>query len=674
MGESLNDRYVDPNYNRISENELLSNQLAHLGYNRNYKDEDFTLIKSILSDLELCMKSLKTLKGERDSYKAELKVNKIELSEKDGKLAKLRQENNSLRMEVINLSRKNEDDGKITSARLRELEINENRLKMANLHLKNSVKDALNKVEDERRLMQERILNSFKKTGSFDQASHMAEKGWINGGFKDFSDFGLDEYISQSKISSKAPPLYDLNLLETNKKRIETLEKHCQDLESRYKQAKEEYQSIENMLQARDLEINRLQVQLKNYYKSSESEPLLLDLQNFNDSESQTESIREKRLEDQIEYIQEYATRLENERNELKIKFDKEKSVLKNKLSEYKSKAEKLKPYKSKISEDFYEALNSSLDEIHNSEEEDSEYFNATPDDERSSKKIKRRISVFIDKFENFIYNFPTLTENNKSSNISNPAFNRLVKQLKENLEELKNIIDKNNNRSNSNYLNPKILEFEERVKELESQLKLSNIDKDNFKSLYQQVSNELSYERGQSEIKIKRALSRTKEELEESLNRLSSLREEMENKSSSWLLEKSQLNKKIESLESEISLERAEKLRADELNSSLKKMGISQERDFSKVELEATQNLLDSCRRELDELKTENYNLRAQISMKSSENSNAQFDNTQLRHDYNNIRKRYNSILGSYNQLTLAHEKLDRSLKKSMKDVDTWQ
>ncbi|OMJ28365.1 hypothetical protein AYI69_g2161 [Smittium culicis] len=635
MNGRYEDIYTETNFEHQKnfEFENLSKQLIHLGYNHNFNSEDYDLIKSLLSDLELSMKSLKTTSEENEDLKRKLKTVSIECSEKNRNLLKLRQENNSLRSEILHLSNVKEDVNKSSLNKIRELERNETQLKISNLHLKSSVKTALNKVEDERRLMNEKLISHFKKANIFDPASPIVHIGWLEGGSSSFppSDFKCSSTESASK--TKDPSIHELILLDVNERRIESLERQIDDLEHMYDTIKQEYNKAESMLQARDEEIYRLNSQIQNDFKNIALDPLQ-ELKHFNsDTLSQTESIRERRLEDQIEYIQSYVSRLENERTDLKNKFDKEKNNLVNKLSEYKSITEKLK------SASFENASNSEFLDSPNSFVNDFDYQRInSPNAEFSNYQnrnfnlnLSEKISSLMNKLDNFISKFSNILNENNNNKTFFPINNDTIDQFNKNLKELKSILDSQINDS-IGISSSEATRLENNIKDIEVQLESAISEKENFKSLYQQVSDELRYERQSTELK-----------------------------------------KKIHSLESDLESEKTKRLKLQGLQNEFNNINIESDNHFSKVELEATHNLLNSCKREIDELKSENQNLKSQVLEKKSDKSIIEFDNSQLRQDYNTVRKRYNSILNSYNQLTVAHDKLDKSLKKSMLDVDTW-
>ncbi|OMJ20245.1 hypothetical protein AYI70_g4231 [Smittium culicis] len=630
MNGRYEDIYAEANFEHQKNNDFenLYKQLTHLGYNHNFNSEDYDLIKSLLSDLELSMKSLKTTSEENEDLKRNLKTISIECSEKNRNLLKLRQENNSLRSEILHLSKVKEDVNKSSLNKIRELERNETQLKLSNLHLKNSVKNSLNKVEDERRLMNEKLISHFKKANIYDPASPIVHVGWLEGGSASFPPSDFKYSSTESAAKTKNPAAHELILLDVNERRIDSLERQIEDLEHMYDTIKQEYNKAESMLQARDEEIYRLNSQIQNDFKNIALDPLQ-ELKFFNgDTQSQTESIRERRLEDQIEYIQSY------ERTDLKNKFDKEKNNLVNKLSEYKSITEKLKStsFENVPNNEFLDSSNSFANDfdyqrINSPNTEFSNYQNRN-----STHNLSEKLSSLMAKFDDFISNFSNILNDNNNNKTFFPINNDTIDRFNKNLRELKSILDSQINDSSIGISSPEATRLEKKIKDLEVQLDSAMSEKENFKSLYQQVSDELRYERQSTESK-----------------------------------------KKIYSLESDLESEKSKRLKLQGLQNEFSNINVENDSHFSKVELEATRNLLNSCKREIEELKSENQNLKSQIVEKKSDKSIIEFDNNQLKQDYNTVRKRYNSLLNSYNQLTVAHDKLDKSLKKSMLDVDTW-
>ncbi|PVU96131.1 hypothetical protein BB561_001376 [Smittium simulii] len=626
------DLMLNPDQN-TQESSRISKQLRLLGYSQAFNPDNTDLIKVILSDFELSMSKLKELSQENTTLKNKNSILNIENTEQKQNIISLRQNNNKLRSEVLDEAKKSEDIKQNSLQKIRHFEKNENKLRLINSNLKNSLKQALNDIEDERRSLN-KVHNDFLKTSnSYSNSTKVLVQDWVEGSNE--IDSLYTECMDNINSNKNSFSSFEISILETTQNRIKKLEEHVDLLECSNEQLKDEIGISKQYIDLRDIEIQRLQKQINLINSNDMANSIGLD--QFTDPNNQNinSSNVEKRLQDQLDYVQTYADRLEKENKTILNDFANEKANLKNKLSNYKNNN----------NIDFTETTKNSIDE----------------NPSRSSSIYRNTISQ-----NDHISDLNSLHAAQINSN-NQLSFSKSLEILSKNLLKLEKFLLTTT--SSKNGLSS--VDSNDILKHI-GDLKKSLNATQNYN-----IKDELTASEYNLKLKVENAITDYKKKLKDAEKYIISLKTQIEKKQSKYFLPeplsannedlkwasdkrstKEQLKNVKSGFESDTSIENYKNIFENEFESKSN----NYEQELLKREIENlrinnnrtnSQNLCSKCKKYIT--KTTDI-----------EDSYSNSQNTQAL-------KRYKSLLSEYNNLVEAHQKLDKALKKAIADVEKW-
>ncbi|PVZ98404.1 hypothetical protein BB558_005592 [Smittium angustum] len=680
----------------------VSRQLVQLGYTDKLFPENTNLVQAILLDLELTMSKLQELTEENNSLKKQTQLLKIENSEKKRNLLKSKQDNNNLRGEILKSTQKCEELRMSNANKIREFERCENQLKLENMQLRLKIKNALNNIEDERRAMNDKLnkfMSTSKLTGELEQ---IPSYGWEEQeNSREFRDL-ISEIINNKSTNApekKNISIFEANIFEAGEKRIKVLEDHIEQLELDYSQLKNEFELSQKHLEYRDIEIQRLQRQVKLSDKDelvNISTDLFEDEPYPNKPESEYQN-REKRLEDQINYIQEYVSRMEKEKNELIKKYDNEKSKLRKNISEYKNQSENLK---TRLQNESFE--NESENEISIDKNEDIDSALGINEPKKYSSDM---ILGLLSDLEKQISTLSTKLLIFSSNSQPNSVKTSTLSTISKNIEGIKTILDQIKQKDFLQGLSIPQHNFSQRITNLTKEIESLKTEKSDINNSYQKAIEELKIKDAIS-LQESKDLENIKNDLQKSQDKITELTGEIqkskklytdeidkykndlqETKNRLGLLQNNTHNNLGENDFKETSNYRfMESIELDSLKQKYKNVNL---------ELKTYQKLYESVNHQLEQLNDAYKQAKKQqkeeklsfvstepsfrfspVLPSSSKNNMTRLDNgdyQQLKIEHSKLRERYDSLIASYNQLSEAHENLNNTLKKSMSDIDKY-
>jgi len=346
----------EEDYNLVEENyQLLRQRLNQLDYTEHFDYESIPLIQKLLADLIQTTQSCRSLKtlNENLIYKKDNIQYQIEPLNKE--LEECIEENNNLHERLIKeLDNKSELEKKLQELKRKyENEIKDIKFILSQYRYKlneEQKKNEAEKIRVEEILKKSGILLTTGDVRNVTKIPTNDDRLYSRLQTIDI-ETGLDKMKESRDIYPKPDPvIYDT--LEQAKEIINNLEKTVENFKLKNKNFEVEIESLKDMINRRDDEIERLSKSLKNSKMNNLSE---FTNKNDNDNKEEvTKSLEErlissnqriKELEIQVEYWQEHVQILQKEVDDLEqeketylFKQDNEKQTLENDL-----KNEKLK-------------------------------------------------------------------------------------------------------------------------------------------------------------------------------------------------------------------------------------------------------------------------------------------------------------------------------------------
>ncbi|PVV04584.1 hypothetical protein BB560_000912 [Smittium megazygosporum] len=653
----------------IADFNRISKQLQLLGYTQYFNPENAELIKAILSDFELSMEKLKGLAEENTLLKNKNSILNIENIEQKKQIFSLRQDNNKLRSEVLREARKGETVSEKSDEKAREQEQMTRKLKLANSQIKNALKKALNDIEDERRSLDDKQRDFLKKINVTDDSTEVLDYGWIENSPE------LDELytscVKQLRSEERELSKFEITAFEASQNRISSLEEHISLLETLNEKLKKELDLCQNHINSRDIEIQRLQKQIHVLDKDTIARFSLSSNKKISEYEEEDLSVTGRRLEDQLEYAQSRVSKLEKEKQNLEAKLMNEKIEFKNKLSNMKGK-EPVKNTSFVHSDDSNSALESKRGDSKTIKEEGGENTKSgitAPEEELLS--FVETIDFQLWKLENEL--------NQKSSQKASLDKNTFEAALKI-INILKNTLDHFKGLEATGSISISEISLKKKLEVAKKQIESISLDRDNFKSLYNQTSEELRYERKSVDIKIAESTSEINTKLSQAYEEIKKLKGIIKrNHIKHTLSDNSLLGSDDDSLFRKANSDPYKNRRKAESYGCLKDADSGSDLEYSYKRI--TSKYADSAI-QVQKLFEENKLLKSQISdlkdksLKSSghfSDEEIRFDKKQNYKELVEISKRYTHLLKEYEGLSKAHEGASKALKRAVADVDKW-
>ncbi|KAJ2781722.1 hypothetical protein GGI15_003141 [Coemansia interrupta] len=283
-----------------SEHPQLQRQLYLLGYSQPLPVEASELVSVLLRDMQTALDRVKELEKEHTRLERDERVGRAAVEKSRGELHVLRTENNSLRSEILTLTR--EADKIRHEARGETYKWNKtiDDLRMSNLCLRAEGAESARKLDE----CQKRLEELISQKDPIPRLPRLSVSR------------PLDESLLRStRVNVKMPPAPVIDLVDLSSRRITALEEEIDILESKLSQAKAEMKASEMDVKDRDLEIIRLNAQIE---KSKPQRSAAIG----------DDSTEKERLEDQMEYMHEQNEALERQVKEQKEQFAREKDEL----------------------------------------------------------------------------------------------------------------------------------------------------------------------------------------------------------------------------------------------------------------------------------------------------------------------------------------------------------
>ncbi|OMH85447.1 hypothetical protein AX774_g999 [Zancudomyces culisetae] len=322
----------------------------------------------------------------------------------------------------------------------------------------------------------------------------LAENRWLEGNNEMLRLLENTKKVEQSRKEFK-----NLDLLTVQQARINSLQEEVEVLKAKHTDFVNEIELNQRQLEARDIEI----LSLNNQIRRDEAKNKKYAAGGGGGSSQETVEAREKRLHDQLEYVQEYADDVEKEKKEIAAAYEDEKDTLRRKLTECREQIENLKRDLAKESgggegkkgsfggtvvadggsgkgeNNVVESTYTSMDNIQPSFQEIKENVNLLV------KNMEFRILTLTQSLERMIKEKMYYT--GESEEINN--IKKELKEIRTVMMQIKNVyLEAGQTR----------VEFElrEKNKTLDSELQVTKQELSNLQSLYRQVDEQLKYER----------------------------------------------------------------------------------------------------------------------------------------------------------------------------------
>ncbi|KAJ1950375.1 hypothetical protein FBU59_000714 [Linderina macrospora] len=278
----------------------LQRQLYVLGYPQTLPADGAPLVSQLLSDLQVSLARVKELEARQSQLERNERVSRAGNEKYKGELHSLRTENNQLRTEVLGYTKQLDDAKREARASLYEAQKQADNLKVVNLQMKAEHSTVLRQLDDTKKKLQ----------------AKMPETDSVTRPIARLTMSKVLRPASKKPVPRKAPSA-TVELVDLSTRRIASLEEEVGVLERKLDSAASELSSTKLEVQARDLEIMRLN-----------SEYAKFDMRADIEGDDPT-----KRLEDQIEYLHERIEVLEKENKQLKDDAKKNKDDVQRRLS-----------------------------------------------------------------------------------------------------------------------------------------------------------------------------------------------------------------------------------------------------------------------------------------------------------------------------------------------------
>ncbi|KAJ1888319.1 hypothetical protein LPJ66_008640 [Kickxella alabastrina] len=277
----------------------LQRQLYLLGYAQPLPPDGMQLVSVLLKDMQAALDHIKALEQDHTRLERGERTSRATSDKTKAEVQALRTENNSLRAEVLALTR--DADRAKREARAESYKWNKalDDVRMANLRLRAEAADTSRKLDDCRKRA-EQLISTRDPAGRIPRMSLS----------RPLSEAQLRTHVGEVR---PAPAVVDL--VDLSARRITVLEEEVGILEAKLQHSQSELRAAETDIKERDLEITRLNNQCDQPRAALAAG-------------ADADSASAERLGDQVDYLHERAEALERENAELRDQFKREKDEL----------------------------------------------------------------------------------------------------------------------------------------------------------------------------------------------------------------------------------------------------------------------------------------------------------------------------------------------------------
>ncbi|KAJ1679055.1 hypothetical protein EV182_002816, partial [Spiromyces aspiralis] len=645
-------------------------RLLQLGYTDTFPEPALPLVQTLLSDLQAAVTKLKSLNSENERVMREDRTLRTENQIHKAKLRNLQQDNNSLRAEVLQATRQAEQSKRETGVKLRQMEAKIAEYQLQVIQLNSEKNKALNRCDEERRRIDVKLREIYRGQGGRVVAKVSSELG---------------ERLLEPTVMPR-PESYVVNLIDLNERRIMALEKEIDLLEQKNQDISDQLESAQYQIEARDLEIQRLNVEVNNL-REARTRPSV-----------RHGSEREQRLEDQIDYLQEYNTSLEEKLRQQEAGFEAQKSELKWQVTAIKQQnlelAQQLRDTEQRLkkqTETLEQVRNlstpvpSAIDLVRSpkslGDKRASQSESPKFGPKRDQPPDQPRADILIDHAKHLLKELEAKHATSLPGQQTKDR-KKTIERLRSTLEQIGKILlevhktadvdanappatapAKQGNSApalspmsdsyleNKTFIEPRS-DWSSHLQELQKDYRALRAERDTLKSLYEQTVQQLRRERTHGPPKLRQTIAQLKDEL-------ASLKGSLGTPQGEQL---AQLQAELDEAKHELEKKMAQiqELEAKANDSATQRRRRHDEMD---LELKAARDKCGELSATLDEHRARYHKLQAQYNDLKAEHA-------QCQSKIMDGGSRYQQLMDSYQQLTTEHDKLDKALKQALVDV----